>query len=71
MGPDHEERAAYTEILVQRWDWEADLLYRCPSGDKAMQEWWTHRMRASATPATVRALIDMNSLVDVRHCCRA
>ena len=61
-----EERAAYTEILVQGWDWEADLLYRCPTGDKAMQEWWTHRMRASATPATVRALMDMNSLVDVR-----
>jgi hypothetical protein len=31
-----------------------------------MQRWWTHRMRASATPATVRALMDMNSLVDVR-----
>jgi len=61
-----DERSAYTEILVQQWDWEADLLYRCPSGDKAMQEWWTHRMRASATPATVRALMDMNSLVDVR-----
>ena len=61
-----EERSAYTDILVQQWDWEADLRYRCPSGDKAMQEWWTHRMRASATPATVRALMDMNSLVDVR-----
>jgi pimeloyl-ACP methyl ester carboxylesterase len=61
-----EERSAYTDILVEQWDWEADLRYRCPSGDRAMQQWWTHRMRASATPATVRALMDMNALVDVR-----
>jgi pimeloyl-ACP methyl ester carboxylesterase len=61
-----DERAAYTEQLVTRWDWEADLLHRCPSGDRAMQEWWSRRMRAAATPGTIRALMDMNSLVDVR-----
>jgi len=61
-----EERASYTEELVTRWDWEADLLHRCPSGDPAMQEWWSRRMRAAATPGTIRALMDMNSLVDVR-----
>jgi DNA-binding winged helix-turn-helix (wHTH) protein/pimeloyl-ACP methyl ester carboxylesterase len=60
------QRAVYTDHLVRTWDWASDLLYRCPSGDAAMQEWWTHRMRASATPATVRALMDMNALVDVR-----
>jgi hypothetical protein len=31
-----------------------------------MQRWWGQRMRASATPSTVRALMEMNSLVDVR-----
>jgi hypothetical protein len=31
-----------------------------------MQRWWAHRMRAAATPSTVRALMDMNSAVDVR-----
>jgi pimeloyl-ACP methyl ester carboxylesterase/DNA-binding winged helix-turn-helix (wHTH) protein len=61
-----EARAAYTDQLVTRWDWEADLLMRCPSGDEAMQRWWAHRMRAAATPGTIRALMDMNSLVDVR-----
>lgn len=61
-----DERAAYTEQLVSAWDWEADLLYRCPSGDRAMQEWWSRRMRAAATPGTIQALMDMNSLVDVR-----
>src|SRR6266540_2031948 len=61
-----EDRAAYTELLVSRWDWEADMRMRCPSADQAMQRWWAQRMRASATPSTVRALMDMNSLVDVR-----
>jgi len=61
-----EERAAYAEALVSTWDWEADIVYRCPSADKPMQEWWSRRMRAAATPGTVRALLHMNSLVDVR-----
>ncbi|MET0998511.1 MAG: alpha/beta fold hydrolase [Marmoricola sp.] len=62
-----EDREAYTEQLVTGWDWEADLRMRCPSGDKDMQRWWTRRMRASATPGTIRALMDMNALVDVRE----
>ncbi|HYO40987.1 MAG TPA: alpha/beta fold hydrolase [Nocardioidaceae bacterium] len=62
-----EAREAYTERLVAEWDWEADLRMRCPSGDLAMQRWWARRMRAAATPGTIRALMDMNALVDVRH----
>ena len=61
-----EDREAYTEQLVTSWDWEADLRMRCPSGDADMQRWWSQRMRAAATPGTIRALMDMNSLVDVR-----
>lgn len=61
-----EDRAMYTEQLVTQWDWEADMLMRCPSADAPMQRWWAQRMRASATPSTIRALMDMNSLVDVR-----
>ncbi|MEU4295267.1 alpha/beta fold hydrolase [Kribbella sp. NPDC026596] len=59
-------REAYTNLLVDKWDWEADMRMRCPSADVPMQRWWAQRMRASATPSTVRALMDMNSLVDVR-----
>jgi pimeloyl-ACP methyl ester carboxylesterase/DNA-binding winged helix-turn-helix (wHTH) protein len=62
-----EDRAAYTEILVNGWDWEADLRMRCPSGDAAMAAWWARRMSAAATPGTIRQLLDMNSLVDVRQ----
>lgn len=61
-----EERAAYTERLVTTWDWAADLRFRCPSGDEAMERWWARRMGAAATPATVRALMEMNGLADVR-----
>jgi hypothetical protein len=59
-------QAEITERLVTGWDWEADCRWRCPSADEAMQRWWAQRMRAAATPSTVRALIEMNSLVDVR-----
>ncbi|WP_329480837.1 alpha/beta fold hydrolase [Kribbella sp. NBC_01484] len=58
--------AAYAEELVSRWDWEADMRMRCPSADEPMQRWWGQRMRAAATPSTVRALMNMNALVDVR-----
>ncbi|WP_328518734.1 alpha/beta fold hydrolase [Kribbella sp. NBC_00359] len=61
-----EDWAAYTEELVTHWDWEADMRMRCPSADEAMQRWWGQRMRASATPSTIRALLDMNALADVR-----
>ncbi|MDP9220802.1 MAG: alpha/beta fold hydrolase, partial [Actinomycetota bacterium] len=59
-------RQAYTDELVASWDWERDFRIRCPSADPAMQQWWAQRMRAAATPSTIQALVDMNSLVDVR-----
>ena len=65
-GQTQEARVAYTDELVSQWDWEADARRRIPSGDEAVQRWWGQRMRAAATPTTVRALMDMNSLVDIR-----
>ena len=66
-GQSEEERLADTERLLTSWDWHADLLRRCPSGDQRMQRWWAQRIRAAATPGTIRALRLMNSAVDVRH----
>ena len=60
------ERAAYSKQLVSSWDWETDMLMRCPSADAAMTSWWAQRARAAATPMTVERLMDMNALVDVR-----
>jgi DNA-binding winged helix-turn-helix (wHTH) protein len=66
-GQRPEDREVFTDQLVMSWDWAADLRYRCPSGDEQMQQWWAQRMRSSGTPSTIRALMDMNSLVDVRQ----
>jgi len=62
-----EDRAAFADHLAKGWDWEADMRFRCPSADEAMQAWWSARARAAATPSTVRALMRMNDLVDVRQ----
>jgi pimeloyl-ACP methyl ester carboxylesterase len=61
-----EQRREYTQRLVEGWDWEADLAMRNPTSDAAMRRWWGLRMRASATPATVQAVMQMNDLIDVR-----
>ena len=61
-----EERTAFAENLVRGWDWEADMRFRCPSADDDMTAWWSARARAAATPSTVRALMAMNDLVDIR-----
>jgi pimeloyl-ACP methyl ester carboxylesterase len=61
-----EERQEYIERLALEWSWEADMRAMCPSADDAMARWWGQRARAAATPSTVRSLIDMNSLIDIR-----
>ncbi len=61
-----EERREYMEKLAGEWSWEADMRAMCPSADDSMARWWGQRARAAATPSTVRSLIAMNSLIDVR-----
>jgi pimeloyl-ACP methyl ester carboxylesterase len=60
------ERERYAERLAGEWSWEADLQSMCPSADDELAKWWGRRARASATPSTIRALILMNSKIDVR-----
>jgi DNA-binding SARP family transcriptional activator/pimeloyl-ACP methyl ester carboxylesterase len=62
-----EQRAAYAEQIEREWAWEADMQRMCPSADEAMARWWGVRARAAASPGAARALIEMNSLIDVRH----
>ena len=38
----------------------------CPSADEALARWWGERCRAAASPGAIKALIEMNSLIDVR-----
>jgi hypothetical protein len=62
-----EERRRYNRP-VDRTRGTGKPTYGCaaPRVIAPMQRWWAQRMRASATPSTIRALMDMNSLVDVR-----
>jgi len=61
-----EERARYAEQIESDWGWEADMRMMCPSADAAMANWWGDRARAAASPGAARALVEMNSLMDVR-----
>jgi hypothetical protein len=61
-----EERARYAAQLEQDWAWEADMRHMCPNADEELARWWGERCRAATSPGAARALIEMNSLVDVR-----
>ena len=61
-----DERRQYAEQLEHDWGWEADMRLMCPSADEALARWWGERCRAAASPGAARALVEMNSLIDVR-----
>jgi class 3 adenylate cyclase/DNA-binding winged helix-turn-helix (wHTH) protein len=65
-APTEAERQRYGEQLERDWGWENDMRIMCPSADESLARWWGERCRAAASPGTVRTLIEMNSLVDVR-----
>ena len=66
-GARPEDRARYAAQTEHDWAWEADLRQMCPSADDALARWWGQRCRAAISPGAARALIEMNSLVDVRE----
>jgi DNA-binding winged helix-turn-helix (wHTH) protein/pimeloyl-ACP methyl ester carboxylesterase len=61
-----EERARYAAQLEEGWAWEADMRHMCPNADDELARWWGERCRAATSPGAARALVEMNSLVDVR-----
>jgi pimeloyl-ACP methyl ester carboxylesterase len=65
-GTRPDERTRYAEQLEQDWGWEADMRHMCPNADDELASWWATRCRAATSPGAARALIEMNSLVDVR-----
>jgi class 3 adenylate cyclase len=62
-----EERQAYADQVEREWGNEADLGTMAPNADEAMVRWWHARARASASPGAAKALILMNSQIDVRE----
>jgi pimeloyl-ACP methyl ester carboxylesterase/DNA-binding winged helix-turn-helix (wHTH) protein len=65
-GQRAEERTRYANELERDWAWEADMRHMCPNADDELARWWGERCRAATSPGAARALIEMNSLVDVR-----
>jgi DNA-binding SARP family transcriptional activator/predicted ATPase/pimeloyl-ACP methyl ester carboxylesterase len=65
-APTREARAAYVDRLERDWGFESDMKVMCPSADEAMARWWGERCRAAASPGAIRAINEMNSLIDVR-----
>lgn len=64
-APTEADRASYGVEIEREWGWEADMRTMCPNADEAMAQWWGARARAAASPGAARALIDMNSRIDV------
>jgi pimeloyl-ACP methyl ester carboxylesterase/class 3 adenylate cyclase len=60
------KREAYAEETAQGWGLEFDLGRMAPGVDESFARWWAARCRASASPASARDLILMNSKADVR-----
>jgi pimeloyl-ACP methyl ester carboxylesterase len=61
-----EERQAYADAVEREWGTEADLGTMAPNAGAAEVEWWRSRARAAASPGAAKALILMNSNIDVR-----
>lgn len=62
-----EQRQAYADQVEREWGFESDLGTMAPNADAALTAWWRARARASASPGAARALILMNSRIDVRR----
>ncbi len=61
-----EQRAGYAAAVEREWGVEADLSRMAPSADESFARWWMARARASASPASARDLVVMNSQADIR-----
>jgi pimeloyl-ACP methyl ester carboxylesterase len=61
-----EQRQAYADQVEREWGFESDLGTMAPNADAPLTVWWRSRARASASPGAARALVLMNSRIDVR-----
>jgi class 3 adenylate cyclase len=62
-----EERQAYGDEVEREWGFRSDLARYVTNADERMMRWFQRRARASASPGAAKALILMNSQIDVRR----
>jgi pimeloyl-ACP methyl ester carboxylesterase len=62
-----DEREAYADEVEREWGSESDFSRYTTSQDEELIHWWQRRARASVSPGAARALILMNSQIDVRR----
>jgi pimeloyl-ACP methyl ester carboxylesterase len=67
-GPTREEWARYVEQYTAGWGGPVGLDVRAPalSQDARFRDWWARFLRSGASPGANRALMQMNSEIDVR-----
>jgi pimeloyl-ACP methyl ester carboxylesterase len=61
-----DERLAYADEVEREWGFESDFSRYTSVQDDGLVRWWQRRARASLSPGAARALILMNSQIDVR-----
>jgi pimeloyl-ACP methyl ester carboxylesterase len=68
-GPTREEYDRFIETTVREWGGLVALESRAPSmaADPRFRDWWARLLRQSASPGANRALLTMNSEIDIRH----
>jgi class 3 adenylate cyclase len=66
-APTWEERRRLADELEASWGENVDLSTMIPRADAATAAWFARRGRASLSPAAAKALILMNSKLDVRN----
>jgi pimeloyl-ACP methyl ester carboxylesterase len=62
-----EERQAYADQVERDWGFDADIGTMLAAASDADIRWWHARARAAASPGAAKALILMNSQIDVRE----
>jgi pimeloyl-ACP methyl ester carboxylesterase len=65
-APTEAEREASARRVERDWGLEEVMRNMCPSADEAMARWWGARGRAAASPGAARALVQMNTRIDVQ-----
>jgi pimeloyl-ACP methyl ester carboxylesterase len=68
-GQTEEQLQKALDQIEREWGGPVKIDAHAPSmaQDERFRQWWTRRLRASASPAAAMALLRMNAEIDIRH----